>query len=196
MTTVWRWVVIVLVGVIVAAATFAVYMLSGLNDEEIPGKLGSIDNFIVAREIKPAPLLTFLDEEGTKVTLEKFRGKIVVLNLWATWCTPCVAEMPMLDRLQQQLEGVGVVVVALSIDRGGPEVVREFFDEHEIEHLAVYVDPTMRAQNDVSAIGLPTTIIIDREGNDRGRIVGPAEWDDAEAADLVLKASAPLNGEP
>lgn len=192
MTTVWRWVVIVLVGVIVAAATFAVYMLSGLNDEEVPGKLGSIDNFIVAREIKPAPLLTFLDEEGTKVTLEKFRGKIVVLNLWATWCTPCVAEMPMLDRLQQQLEGVGVVVVALSIDRGGPEVVREFFDEHEIEHLAVYVDPTMRAQNDVSAIGLPTTIIIDREGNDRGRIVGPAEWDDAEAADLVLKASAPL----
>jgi thiol-disulfide isomerase/thioredoxin len=192
MTTSWRWIAVILVGAIVAAATFAVYMLSGLNDEEVPDKLGSIDNFIAAREIKPAPLLTFLDEEGTKVTLEKFRGKIVVLNLWATWCTPCVAEMPMLDRLQQQLEGVGVVVVALSIDRGGPEVVREFFDEHEITHLGVYVDPTMRAQSDVSAIGLPTTIIIDREGNDRGRIVGPAEWDDAEAADLVLKASAPL----
>ncbi|MDZ4841882.1 MAG: TlpA disulfide reductase family protein [Alphaproteobacteria bacterium] len=192
MTTSWRWIAVILVGAIVAAATFAVYMLSGLNDEEVPDKLGSIDNFIAAREIKPAPLLTFLDEEGTKVTLEKFRGKIVVLNLWATWCTPCVAEMPMLDRLQQQLEGVGVVVVALSIDRGGPDVVREFFDEHEITHLGVYVDPTMRAQSDVSAIGLPTTIIIDREGNDRGRIVGPAEWDDAEAADLVLKASAPL----
>jgi thiol-disulfide isomerase/thioredoxin len=193
MTTGWRWIVIVLVGAIVAAATFAVYMLAGLNDDEVPSKLGSIENFIPAREIKPAPLLTFLDEEGTKLTLEKFRGKIVVLNLWATWCTPCVAEMPMLDRLQQQLEGVGVVVVALSIDRGGPEVVREFFDEHEIAHLGVYVDPTMRAQQDLSAIGLPTTIIIDREGNDRGRIVGPAEWDDAEAADLVLSASAPLD---
>lgn len=192
MTTGWRWIVIVLVGAIVAAATFAVYMLAGLNDDGVPSKLGSIENFIPAREIKPAPLLTFLDEEGTKLTLEKFRGKIVVLNLWATWCTPCVAEMPMLDRLQQQLEGVGVVVVALSIDRGGPEVVREFFDEHEITHLGVYVDPTMRAQQDLSAIGLPTTIIIDREGNDRGRIVGPAEWDDAEAADLVLSASAPL----
>ena len=192
MTTGWRWIVIVLVGAIVAAATFAVYMLAGLNDEEVPSKLGSIDNFIPAREIKPAPLLTFLDEEGGRLTLEKFRGKIVVLNLWATWCTPCVAEMPMLDRLQQQLEGVGVVVVALSIDRGGPDVVREFFDEHEITHLAVYVDPTMRAQSDLSAIGLPTTIIIDREGNDRGRIVGPAEWDDAAAADLVLSASAPL----
>jgi thiol-disulfide isomerase/thioredoxin len=195
MTTSWRWIVIVLVGAIVAAATFAVYMLAGLNDDEVPSKLGSIDNFIAAREVKPAPLLTFLDEEGTKVTLEKFRGKIVVLNLWATWCTPCVAEMPMLDRLQQQLEGVGVVVVALSIDRGGPEVVREFFDEHDITHLGVYVDPTMRAQQDLSAIGLPTTIIIDREGNDRGRIVGPAEWDDAEAADLVLSASAPLDVE-
>jgi thiol-disulfide isomerase/thioredoxin len=192
MTTGWRLVVIVLVGTIVAALTFAVYMLAGLNDEEVPRKLGSIDNFLPAREIKQAPLLTFLDEEGTKITLEKFRGKIVVLNLWATWCTPCVAEMPMLDRLQQQLEGVGVVVLALSIDRGGPEVVREFFDEHEIEHLAVYVDPTMRAQQDLSAFGLPTTLIIDREGNDRGRIVGPAEWDDAEAADLVLSASAPL----
>lgn len=186
----WRLVVIVLVGAIVAAATFAVYMLAGLNDEEPPPKLGSVANFIPAREIAPAPLVTFLDEDEAKLTLERFRGKIVVLNLWATWCTPCVAEMPMLDRLQQQLESVGVVVVALSIDRGGPEVVREFFDEHGIEHLKVYVDPTMRAQSDLKAIGLPTTILIDREGNDRGRIVGPAEWDEARAADLVLSAGA------
>lgn len=186
----WRLVVIVLVGAIVAAATFAVYMLAGLNDEEPPPKLGSVANFIAAREIAPAPLVTFLDEDEAKLTLERFRGKIVVLNLWATWCTPCVAEMPMLDRLQQQLESVGVVVVALSIDRGGPEVVREFFDEHGIEHLKVYVDPTMRAQSDLKAIGLPTTILIDREGNDRGRIVGPAEWDEARAADLVLSAGA------
>jgi thiol-disulfide isomerase/thioredoxin len=187
----WRLVMVVLVGAIVAAATFAVYMLIGLNDKEPPPKLGSIANFIPAREIAPAPLITFLDEDGAKLTLERFRGKIVVLNLWATWCTPCVAEMPMLDRLQQQLESVGVVVVALSIDRGGPDVVREFFDEHGIEHLNVYVDPTMRVQSDLKAIGLPTTILIDRDGNDRGRIVGPAEWDEARAADLVLSAGAP-----
>ncbi len=99
--------------------------------------------------------------------------------------------MPMLDRLQHQLENLGVVVVALSLDRGGPEAVREFYDEHGIEHLAVYVDPTMRAQGDLNTIGLPTTILIDRDGNDRGRIVGPAEWDDAAAVDLVLKMRAP-----
>ena len=181
---------IVLAGAIVAAGTFGVYMLLGLNDERPPTKLGSIDNFIPAREVAPAPLVTFLDGDGAKLTLERFRGKIVVLNLWATWCTPCVAEMPMLDRLQQQLESVGVVVVALSLDRGGPETVREFFDAHGIEHLGVYVDPTMRAQGDLKVIGLPTTILIDRQGDDRGRIVGPAEWDEARAADLVLSAGA------
>ncbi|MBL9096374.1 MAG: TlpA family protein disulfide reductase [Alphaproteobacteria bacterium] len=191
MTTSWRLIVIVLVGAIVAAGSFAVYMLLGLNDEDVPAQLGSIENFIPAREVKPAPLVTFLDEDGAKLTLEKFRGRVVVLNLWATWCTPCIAEMPMLDRLQHQLENLGVVVVALSLDRGGPEAVREFYDEHGIEHLAVYVDPTMRAQGDLNTIGLPTTILIDRDGNDRGRIVGPAEWDDAAAVDLVLSMRAP-----
>lgn len=191
MTTSWRLIVIILVGAIVAAGSFAVYMLLGLNDEDVPAQLGSIENFIPAREVKPAPLVTFLDEDGAKLTLEKFRGRVVVLNLWATWCTPCIAEMPMLDRLQHQLENLGVVVVALSLDRGGPEAVREFYDEHGIEHLAVYVDPTMRAQGDLNTIGLPTTILIDRDGNDRGRIVGPAEWDDAAAVDLVLSMRAP-----
>jgi thiol-disulfide isomerase/thioredoxin len=192
MRTSVRFVLIVLVGAILAAATFAVYILSGWNDEEQPlEKVGGIENFIAAREIAPAPLTHFLDEHGERLTLERFRGRIVVLNLWATWCTPCIAEMPTLDQLQQQLEPLGVVVVALSIDRGGPKAVREFFDEHGIEHLGVYVDPSMRAQSDFNVIGLPTTILIDREGRDRGRIVGPAEWDDAKAADLVLSASAP-----
>jgi thiol-disulfide isomerase/thioredoxin len=192
MRTSIRFIVIVVVGAILAAAAFAVYMLSGLNDEEEPlEKTGGIENFIAAREVKPAPLAHFLDEHGERITLEKFRGRIVVLNLWATWCTPCIAEMPTLDQLQAQLEPLGVVVIALSIDRGGPQVVRDFFDDHDIEHLGVYVDPTMRAQSDFNVIGLPTTILIDREGRDRGRIVGPAEWDDARAADLVLSASAP-----
>ena len=193
MKTSVRFIVIVAVGAILAAVTFAVYMLSGLNEEEGPLEAtGGIENFIAAREVKPAPLAQFLDEHGERINLEKFRGRIVVLNLWATWCTPCIAEMPTLDHLQAQLEPLGVVVIALSLDRGGPKVVRDFFDEHEIKHLGVYVDPTMRAQSDFTVIGLPTTIVIDREGRERGRIVGPAEWDEARAADLVLSASAPI----
>ena len=188
-----RIVLIVLAVAIVAAAGFAVYMLAGLGGEEGPqNKLGGIENFIVAREVKAAPLLSFLDEHGEKLTLEKFRGRVVVLNLWATWCGPCIEELPTLDHLQQQLKPLGVIVIALSIDRDGPKVVREFLDENEITNLAVFVDPTMRAQSDLNVIGLPTTIIIDRDGRERGRIVGPAGWDDAKAADLVLSASTPL----
>lgn len=187
-----RLAVIVLVGAILAAGTFAVYMWSGLNDEDGGAELGGIENFIPAREVVAAPQVKFLDARHDRLDLGAFRGKVVVLNLWATWCTPCIKEMPMLDRLQQQLENLGVVVVALSLDTGGPEVVKAFYEEHGIEHLKIYVDPTMRSQGDFKVIGLPTTILIDREGNDRGRVVGPAEWDEAEAADLVLSASAPL----
>jgi thiol-disulfide isomerase/thioredoxin len=175
-------------GAIVAATALAVYMFGGFRAPP-PRKLGGIDNFISAREVLPAPLTPFMDEHGARVNLERFRGKIVVLNLWATWCTPCVAEMPMLDRLQQQLEDAGVVVVALSLDAGGPAAVKAFYQEHGIKHLGVYVDPTMRAQGDFRVIGLPTTILIDREGRDRGRVVGPAEWDNSRAADLVLSAN-------
>jgi thiol-disulfide isomerase/thioredoxin len=187
-----RLVVIVIVGAILAAAAFAVYMWSGLNDADEGSKLGGIENFIPAREVVAAPSIKFLDANHAKLDLEAFRGKVVVLNLWATWCTPCIKEMPMLDRLQQQVENLGVVVIALSLDSGGPEVVKAFYEEHGIEHLKIYVDPSSRALGAFKVIGLPTTILIDRDGNDRGRVVGPAEWDDAAAVDLVLSASAPL----
>lgn len=192
MTTGWRVVVIVLSGAIVAAAGFAVYTMLTGEDQSTRPKLAGMENFIPAREFKPVPPVQFLDEQGNQVSLERFRGSIVVLNLWATWCTPCLAEMPMLDRLQQQLKGVGVVVIALSIDRDGPAAVREFFNRNGIRHLAVYVDPTMRAQSTLTTFGLPTTILIDKQGRERGRLVGPAEWDDASAADLVLSANAPV----
>jgi thiol-disulfide isomerase/thioredoxin len=129
-----------------------------------------------------------MDASGRGMTLEDFRGRVVVLNLWATWCTPCVAEMPMLDRLQQQLGDGDAIVVALSIDRGGKEAVQEFYQKTGVTHLKVFVDPTMRAQSDLGLLGLPTTLIIDREGRERGRLVGPAEWDDEAAVDLVRRA--------
>lgn len=192
MKTSLRYALIVLIGTILAVGAFAVYSALDLDEDEPSATVGGIENFIVADEIKQVPAVPFLDEDGHRLTLEKFRGKIVVLNVWATWCAPCIKEMPTLEKLQQQLEDVDVVVVALSLDRGGPEVVRAFYDEHEIEGLKVYVDPTMQAQADLNVIGLPTTILIDKEGRERGRIVGPAEWDEARAADLVLSAAAPL----
>ena len=122
----------------------------------------------------------FSDAEGRKLTLEDFHGKVVLLNVWATWCIPCREEMPTLDALEADLGGPGFEVVPLSVDRAGPEVVRKFYAEIGIEHLGLYIDASMRASFDLQAPGLPTTLLIDSEGRELGRLVGPAEWDTPE----------------
>ena len=138
-------------------------------------------------EPKLVPELTFLDAEGHEVRLADFQGKVVVLNLWATWCAPCRREMPSLDRLQAKFGGDGLEVIALSLDRGDVAKVREFFEELEIANLAVYQDPQARAGRELGAPGLPTTVVIDRAGREVGRLLGPAEWDSNEAL-AVIKA--------
>ena len=130
----------------------------------------------------PRPLaeLRFEDGSGRPLTLVDFRGKVVLLNIWATWCGPCRREMPTLDRLQATLGGPDFEVVALSIDRAGIGVVTEFYDEIGIEHLAKYIDESGKSAQQLNAVGLPTTLLIDREGREIGRHVGPAEWDTPE----------------
>jgi thiol-disulfide isomerase/thioredoxin len=140
---------------------------------------------------KPVPELTFFDAAGKEVTLADFRGEVVVLNLWATWCAPCRREMPSLDRLQAKYGGDGLEVIALSLDRGDIAKVRAFFDELAIAHLAVYQDPKGRAGRELAAPGLPTTVVIDRAGQEVGRLLGPAEWDSADALALIEQLMAP-----
>jgi thiol-disulfide isomerase/thioredoxin len=121
--------------------------------------------------------IRFTDGEGRTRTLADFSGKVVLLNIWATWCTPCREEMPTLDRLQAALGGDAFEVVALSIDRQGLAVVRRFYDQIGISHLATYIDSSSRAFRDLAIVGVPTTLLVDREGRELGRLVGPAEWD-------------------
>jgi thiol-disulfide isomerase/thioredoxin len=136
-------------------------------------------------EPKSAPEISFFDREGTERTLEDYRGKVVVLNLWATWCAPCRREMPALDRLQAQLGDQGLLVMPLSMDRGGLDQIQEFYDEVGLPTLGIYHDPKAAAGRAFGALGLPTTIVIDREGREVGRLLGPAEWDSEEAVSLV-----------
>ena len=133
----------------------------------------------------PVPDISFVDETGARRSLADFDGKVVLLNIWATWCIPCRTEMPTLDRLQVALGGPDFEVVALSIDRGGPQVVREFFDEIGIQHLAINIDASSRAAFALGAVGLPATLLIDRDGMEIGRLIGPAEWDAPEMVALV-----------
>jgi thiol-disulfide isomerase/thioredoxin len=140
---------------------------------------------------KPVPALTFFDEGGNEVTLADFAGDVVVLNLWATWCAPCRREMPSLDRLQAALDEDGLTVIALSLDRGDVAKVRAFFEELEIANLAIYQDPQARAGRELGAPGLPTTVVIDRTGQEVGRLLGPAEWDSEDALALLRDLAAP-----
>ena len=108
------------------------------------------------------------DGDGKPVTLQDFAGQVVLLNFWATWCAPCVREMPSLDRLQAKLGGEGLAVVTVSRDRGGANVVMPFYERLELTNLGVYLDPKGAFSRAFKVRGLPTTILIDREG----RVVG------------------------
>ena len=126
------------------------------------------------------PNVAFEDGQSRKRTLADFRGKVVLLNLWATWCGPCRQEMPTLDRLQARLGGADFEVVALSIDRDGQAAVKSFFDEIGVRALAIYVDATTEAGTQLGMLGVPTTLLLDQRGREIGRVTGPAEWDSPE----------------
>ncbi|MDP2332685.1 MAG: TlpA disulfide reductase family protein [Reyranella sp.] len=139
-------------------------------------------NFVLVDPPKALPDVRFVDGEGRNRALADFKGKVVLLNVWATWCVPCRKEMPTLDRLQNALGGADIQVIALSIDRQGLDVVRKFYGEIGIRHLEMHVDSSGKAARELGAVGLPTTLLVDRAGREVGRLVGPAEWD---APDMI-----------
>ncbi len=122
------------------------------------------------------PEVRFVTEGGSRRTLADFHGKVILLNIWATWCPPCVKEMPTLDALQGDLGGPGFAVVTLSIDTGGVPVVRRFFDKVGSKHLTLSMDPTQLSFTNLRAAGLPATLLINADGKEVARLVGPADW--------------------
>jgi thiol-disulfide isomerase/thioredoxin len=145
--------------------------------------LQSIATLVPTDPPKPMPELHFLDASGAQHTLGEFAGKGIVLNLWATWCVPCVAELPALAELARHGEAEGIVVMPLSSDRGGADVVRRFYAAHKLESLPVWLDPKGEVGRTLGARGIPTTLVIDRQGRERGRLEGAADW--ASAATLA-----------
>ena len=129
---------------------------------------------------KPLPEIAFTDGEGAARTLAAFAGQGVVLNLWATWCPPCVAEMAALDRLQALVAKDAIAVLPLSSDRGGKAQVVPFYAARGLRHLGVWLDPRGAAGRALGARGLPTTVVIDRRGLELARLEGAAEWDAPE----------------
>jgi thiol-disulfide isomerase/thioredoxin len=139
----------------------------------------------------PVADLRFVDGNGRPHRLDQFHGKVVLLNVWATWCPPCREEMPTLEHLQAQLGGPDFEVLALSIDRGGIAAVASYFDEIDVHALKIYVDPTTAVANDLDLTAYPTTLLIDRRGRELARHIGPAAWDNPAVIALIKKVIVP-----
>ena len=145
----------------------------------------TLEGFEFATGPQPGPRARFVDGTGREITLANKAGKVILLNLWATWCSPCVRELPTLDRLQAELGSDRFEVVALNMDREGLEVIEPFYTEHGIEHLAPYNDAKFAMPREIKVAGLPATLLISARGLQIGRLIGTAEWDSPEAKALI-----------
>ena len=153
---------------------------------------GELKNFRPLAVPAPVAELEFVDGAGKPVRLTDFRGKVVLLNLWATWCVPCREEMPALDALQASSGSDKFMVLALNVDqkmeKSGLELAQDFYRSLNLTHLGLYNDPSVTASFKVKGFGLPTTILIAADGNEVGRIVGPAHWNSDDAKALIAEA--------
>lgn len=181
---------------LIAAAAVLYVMVSASIKPAGPTDLSSVKKASFAKlEVlttpRPAPLLTFQGPDGKVTSLAELKGKVVVANLWATWCAPCKVEMPTLSRLAATYQGQPVAVVAISIDKPDKEVEAKAFMARN-RPLEFYWDPSGGFPFLIQppAQGLPTTLIIDKKGMERARLPGEADWSSAEATELVRQLLA------
>lgn len=153
---------------------------------------GEIAALSLASEPRRLPPLSFADASGKPMTLADFKGRVVLVNLWATWCVPCRKEMPALDHLQARLGGPDFEVVAINLDTRDPDKPRAFLSEIGVKSLAFFADPATKSFQALRGVGrgfgLPTTLLVDRDGCEMGYLAGPAEWGGAEAEALMKAA--------
>jgi thiol-disulfide isomerase/thioredoxin len=165
-----------------AAATVAMASAPRKSRAE---ELGDMSDLVPVKPPQPPPAFTFTAADGTVHRLDEFQGHGMVLNLWATWCVPCVAELPSLDALSGELAPDDIAVLPLASDRGGAGVVERFYGEHHISRLPVLLDPKGAAARAWGVKGIPTTYIINKDGLEVARLEGGANW--SGAADLIRR---------
>ncbi|MES9938554.1 MAG: TlpA disulfide reductase family protein [Sedimenticola sp.] len=144
-----------------------------------------VAGFKLLSDTPPIPLIEMHDEEGRPVTFDRFKGKVVLFNLWATWCPPCIREMPDLNALQAQYRDRDFVVVPVASGRQGEEEPAAFLRKRSLNELTTYYDPRQQFLRIFDLETLPTTFLIDRDGMMRGGAIGLMDWSTAEAKALV-----------
>jgi len=175
---------------ILAALVLAASAGGAIADETLPpAEAAKLGEFIPMAPPQPAPEISFSNGAGDTVALADFKGRFVLLNLWATWCEPCLREMPSLEALQAKL-GPALIIVAVSEDRGGQAVVEPFVAKLGLDRVKIYLDPKSTASHAFAARGLPTSLVIDAAGRMLGRVEGAADWNSAEML-AVLRGLLP-----
>ena len=151
-------------------------------DQRIDGT--PILNLVVTDGPLEPPPIAFTDEAGDERSLADYRGTPVAVHFWATWCFPCRAEMPTMDALQREF-GDELIVLPLSLDRGGAELVRNYYNDHNLTTLPVFIDEKMAAGRALRVHGIPATVFVNGEGAEVARVLGDRDWSDPDVIELV-----------
>ncbi len=147
--------------------------------------VGPMAGVVVHPTRKTLGAFTFKDAAAKDIDLSAWKGRVVLLNLWATWCTPCRKEMPDIAKLQKELGSADFEVVALSVDRKGLAASQAFLKDIGADNLKAYTDQESSSLAAIQALGLPASVLIDRKGQEAARILGPAEWSSPEAQAMI-----------
>lgn len=152
-------------------------------------RVGEMRKLVVHEQPVDASDAVFFDAAGGQKTLADWHGKVAVVNFWATWCAPCRAEMPALDALEKGTPD-DIAVVTIATGRNLMPAIEKFYDEAAIEALPVLLDPKQALSRGMGVVGLPVTVVLDREGREVARMIGEAEWNSIEARDLLAAIAA------
>jgi thiol-disulfide isomerase/thioredoxin len=175
------------ISILVVTAAVAVLLLgkqsgdgAGRPDAALPARLKSISSASAALSFyarpRAPPDIRFTDGEGHALSLADFQGRAVIFSFWATWCVPCRQEMPTLDRLQALFGKTLLAVVPVSIDGQGASSVTAFYRKRGLKNLSIYLDPSAAAARALNLPGVPATLLLDRDGREAGRKIGPLDW--------------------
>ena len=189
----------------VLAVFASVLVLQTALADKGPPLTGWMEKFTVNAEAGPAPTDPLTDGTGSPVRLSYFKGRVVLVNFWATWCAPCIREMPGLDKLEAKLGGPDFTVVAVNEDRGGAKIAKPFLEKLNTPNLCLYVDDKMNLMRAFGVRGMPTSFLLDHVGHVVGKLEGIADWDTPEVEALIQyyigrseigRGTAPLTPNP
>ena len=151
-----------------------IFLITNSYANEVP----DIKNLIINKELKKYDSLTFLDTKNTQLDLKDFKGKLILLNFWATWCAPCKEEMPSLDLLQSNKNLKNLKIFPINVGKDNIEKASKFFKDLKIKNLDVYFDSPVTLAKKFSLRGIPTTILLNKDGLEFARIVGSIDFED------------------